>query len=115
MSSIRRKLTAETVNNLVSSARVNSLVTAETVNSLVTAETVNSLVTAETVVAGSKWVGSNSEATVNIGAVVIGATVAFNDLGNVETGCGVTWSGTSITIRNSSGKGLSIAYLAVTE
>ena len=121
MPSIRRRLTAKTVNELVSSERVNSLVDAATVNSLVDAATVNSLVDAATVNslvsskvrAGVKWVNNNSESTVDLGSTVVGAVVAFNDLGNIETGCGVTWSGSVITIRNSSGDNLSISYVAV--
>ena len=112
MPSIRRRLTAKTVNELVSSERVNSLVDAATVNSLVDAATVNSLVSSK-VRAGVKWVNNNSESTVDLGSTVVGAVVAFNDLGNIETGCGVTWSGSVITIRNSSGDNLSISYVAV--
>ena len=121
MSGIRSRLTKEDITNLLDQAAVNSLVDAATVNSLVDAATVNSLVDAATVNslvsnnvrAGVKWVSNNSESSVNLGSTVVGAVVAFNDLGNIETGCGVTWSGSVITIRNSSGDNLSISYVAV--
>ena len=103
MSGIRSRLTKEDITNLLDQAAVNSLVDAATVNSLVSSN----------VRAGVKWVSNNSESAVDLGSTVVGAVVAFNDLGNIETGCGVTWSGSVITIRNSSGDNLSISYVAV--
>jgi hypothetical protein len=123
MSSIRRRLTVPevsglldqtTVNNLVTSARVNSLVTSARVNSLVTSERVDELLTNKIKV-GTIYINDNSSLPIDMGSTVAGAVVAFNDLGNIHTACGVTWSGSVITIRNSSGANQSISYMALVE
>ena len=102
-----------TVNGLVSTATVNSLVSAATVNSLVSAATVNGLIDRGFVKVGRVLVSANSEISLNLGATVSGAVASFNELDDVETACGVTWSGSSITIRNSSGSQQYISYVAV--
>lgn len=120
---VNNLITGLTVNSLVTDTRVNELVSAIRVNELVTSDTVNGKITAyrirqllsEKVVTGSVNIADNSEKVVPFQSRVKGAVVAFNDLGNIHTACGVTWAGNDITIRNSSGSAQNIAYMALVE
>lgn len=121
MTSIRRRLTVPEVTALLDQAAINNLITSPTINNAVTAATVNGLLTSAGVNSkvtnkmrvGSVLIPDNNQTTVNVGATVTGAVVCFNEPGNIETACGVTWSGSVLTIRNSSGSMQNISYVAV--
>ncbi|WP_028294294.1 phage tail fiber repeat family protein [Oceanobacter kriegii] len=66
-----------------------------------------------TVLTGEVTIGANSESTIDLGRTVISVVPFFNSLGDIETGCGATWSGTTITIRNSSGGSHQLGFIAV--
>ena len=99
-----RALTAEQINDAVSDNRIDQRVTSARVNELVDRGFIKT---------GRLLIAANSEASVDLGALVAGAVASFSELDDVETACGVTWSGSSITIRNSSGSQQYISYVAV--
>ncbi len=119
---IDQRVTSARVDALLSNARIDQRVTSARVDALlsngridqrVTSARVNELVDRGFIKTGRLLIAANSEASVDLGATVSGAVASFNELGDVETACGVTWSGSSITIRNSSGSQQYISFVAV--
>lgn len=101
------------IDGRVNSTRVNSLVSDTRIDQRVDAARVNDLIDRGFIKTGKVLISDNSETTLDLGAVVVGAVASFSELSDVETACGVTWSGTSITMRNSSGSQQNISYVAV--
>ena len=62
---------------------------------------------------GVVTVAGNSSQAVNLGSTVVTAMAVQNSLDDYDSGgVGVTWSGSNITLRNSYGNSLKIAYWA---
>ena len=101
------------IDQRVTSARVDALLSNDRIDQRVTSARVNELVDRGFIKTGRLLIAANSEASVDLGALVAGAVASFSELDDVETACGVTWSGSSITIRNSSGSQQYISYVAV--
>ena len=97
----------------VTSARVDSLVSNTRIDQRVTSARVNELVNLGFIKTGVVLVSDNSEVSVNLGAPVLGVVASFAELDDVETACGATYSGNSVTIRNSSGSQQNISYVAL--
>lgn len=119
---IDQRVTSARVDELLSNARIDQRVTSARVDALlsnaridqrVTSARVNELVDRGFIKTGRLLIAANSEASVDLGALVAGAVASFSEIDDVETACGVVWSGNSITIRNSSGSQQNVSYFAV--
>ena len=119
---IDQRVTSARVGSLLSDARIDQRVTSARVDSLlsntridqrVTSARVNELVNLGFIKTGVVLVSDNSEVSVNLGAPVLGVVASFAELDDVETACGATYSGNSVTIRNSSGSQQNISYVAL--
>jgi hypothetical protein len=106
-------LSNDRIDQRVTSARVDSLLSNTRIDQRVTSARVNELVDLGFIKTGVVLVSDNSEVSVNLGAPVIGVVASFAELDDVETACGATYSGNSITIRNSSGSQQNISYVAL--
>lgn len=58
-------------------------------------------------------VAAESEVTVNLNKTILGATVSFHSVDDRDSACGCTWSGSVLTLRNSSGAATGLTYIAV--
>ncbi|MAK91678.1 MAG: hypothetical protein CMI13_10640 [Oleibacter sp.] len=65
------------------------------------------------VITGIALVASNSIDVVSFSSNILGAVVCFNSTDNLETACGCTWSGNTLSLRNSSGSATNLTYIVV--